>query len=44
MTEKEQLTNLLERIKVMEDEKTQDKYVEPLRRQVRILKAQLEQK
>ena len=44
MTEKEQLTNLLERIKVMEDEKTQDKYVEPLRRQVRILKSQLEQK
>lgn len=44
MTDKEQLTNLLERIKVMEDEKTQDKYVEPLRRQARILKMKLEQK
>jgi len=44
MTKKEQLTNLLNRIKVMEDEKTQDKYVEPLRKQARILKAQLEQK
>ena len=44
MTEKEQLTNLLNRIKVLEDEKTQDKYIEPLRKQARALKMQLEQK
>ena len=44
MTEKEQLTNLLERIKVLEEEKCQDKYVEPLRKQARTLKMKLEQK
>jgi len=44
MTQQEQLTNLLERIRVLEEEKCQDKYVEPLRKKARILKMQLEQK
>ena len=44
MTQQEQLTKLLERIRVLEEEKCQDKYVEPLRKQARNLKMKLEQK
>lgn len=41
MTEKEQLTKLLEQIKILEDEKTQEKYIEPVRKKVRALKMKL---
>jgi hypothetical protein len=44
MTEKEQLTKLLEQIKVLEEEKCQDKYVEPLRKKAHTLKIKLEHK
>ena len=41
MTEKEQLTKLLEQIKILEEEKTQDKYIEPVRKKVRALEMKL---
>ena len=41
MTEKEQLTELYERIKVLEEEKCQDKYIEPLRKKIKALENKL---
>ena len=41
MTDKEQLTDLYERVKVLEEEKVNDKFIQPMREKIKALESKL---